>query len=100
MEGGLRRRDSEIIDATELGVGGADFGESSFFGFIGDGKFSEIRERWELAATTRLKEVVGKSWKIGLKCGLDDGGIGLISLNKDLGDIEMTAADSPDDLGK
>ena len=38
--------------------------------------------------------------KIGFDGGLNDGGIGLISLDENFGGIEMAASNTPDDLGK
>ena len=47
-----------------------------------------------------FEEIIGKSGKIGLNSGLDDGGVGLISLDENLGGIKMAAADATDNLSK
>ncbi len=81
-------------------MGGADFGKGSFFGFVGDGKFGNIREGWESALTTDFQEMIGKGGKVGLHGGLDDGGIGLICLDENFGGVEMATADTANYLGK
>lgn len=45
MKGGCGRGNFEIFESSELGIGVLDFGESGFFGFIGDREAGEVGER-------------------------------------------------------
>lgn len=82
------------------GVGLLDFGEGGFFGFIGDGEASEVGKGRELLLTAFSEEVAGKIGIIGTHGGLDDGVVGLVSLDDDIGDIKMSASDATNDLGE
>ncbi len=79
-------------------MGGADFLEGGFFGFVGDGEAGEVGERWEGAGATRFEEMFSKSGKIGSESGLNGGMVGLESLNNDFGVVEVSATDASDDL--
>ncbi len=45
MKGGCGRGNFEIFEGLKLGIGGLDFGEGGFFGFVGDGEAGEVGER-------------------------------------------------------
>lgn len=78
----------------------ADFGEGGFFGFVGDGEASEISEGRESLLAAFIEQILGKSGKIGFYGGLDNGVIGLISLDDNAGGIEMPASHTANNLGE
>ncbi len=45
MKGGCGRGNFEIFERLKVGIGGLDFGEGGFFGFISDGEAGEVGER-------------------------------------------------------
>ena len=47
-----------------------------------------------------LKEIVGKLAKIGGERGLNNGVVGLESLNNNVSGVEMPATNTTDDLGE
>ena len=76
----------------------ASFLNSGLFSFVGDDDFGEVGERREVLFFAFLDEIVVKA-EIVRVCGeADDGGSGLVSLNKNRGDVEMSATDATDDL--
>ena len=79
-------------------VGGADFGESGFFGLISDSEASKVGERWELLAAAFAEEVAGEGSIVGGESGADGGMVGLIGLDDDLGAVKVTAPNSAYDL--
>lgn len=81
-------------------MGLLDLSNGGFFGFVGDGEASEIGERRELLFLTLGEEVAGETGVVGLHGGLDDGVIGLISLDDNISYIKVAASDASDDLGK
>ena len=100
MEGGKGRGNLERGVLLEVGGGLLDFGDGGFFGFVGDREFGEVGIGWELAGLAVLEEILGEGRVVGGDGGLDDGVIGLVGLDDDIGDVEMTATDAPDDLSK
>ena len=90
--GGSRREFGEGL------VGGADFGESGFFGLISDSEASKVGERWELLAAAFAEEVAGEGSIVGGESGADGGMVGLIGLDDDLGAGKVTAPNSAYDL--
>lgn len=100
MEGGGGGRDFEIFVVLEGGVGGLDFFQGGFFGFVGDGETSEVGERGEVGFLAVFGEIFGKTREIGLQSSLEDGVIGLIGLDNNRGGVEVAATDATDDLGE
>lgn len=81
-------------------MGGLDFFQGVFFGFIGDGEASEVSERGEVGFLAVFGEIFGETGEIGLQSSLEDGVIGLIGLDNNRGGIEVTTTDTTDDLGE
>ncbi len=77
-----------------------DFGQGGFLGFIGNRKTREISVRRKFLLTTLGEEILGESMKISLQGSFNNGVVGLISLDDDMGCVEVTSADAPDDLGE
>lgn len=100
VEGGHGRRKRKLGVLAEEGVGLADFGKGSFFGFVSNGEAGEMREWREMLAAAFFEEIVGESREISSESGFDDRMIGLKSLEDDVGDVEMSAANAADDLSK
>lgn len=100
VKGGGRRRDFEIFEVLEHLMGGLDFGEGGFLGFIGDGEAGEVCERWEVGFLAVFGQVLGEFWKIRGEGGLEDGVVRLVGLDDDRGSVEVAATDAPDDLGE
>lgn len=100
MEGGGGGRDFEIFIVLEGGVGGLDFFQGGFFGFISDGEASEVGERREVGFLAVFGEIFGKTRKISFQSSLEDGVIGLIGLDNNRGGVEVAATDATDDLGE
>ena len=85
---------------AEMGVDFLDFLEGGAFGFVGDGDPSEMEIGREMLLTTLFEEVGGKLVVIGGEA-MDNGRVvGLVGLDDGFGGGEMTATDSPDDLGE
>ncbi len=100
VEGGGRRRDEEMGILGEFGVGLLDLGEGGALGLISDTEAGEVSIGRHLLGATLLKEIIGEIVEIGLDSGLDDGVVGLVSLDENLGFVEVTATDTTDDLSK
>lgn len=81
-------------------MGGLDFFQGGFFGFVGDGEAGKVGERGEVGFLAVFGEVFGKSGEIGFQSGLENWMVGLVSLDDNRGGIEVTAADATDDLGE
>lgn len=100
MKGRHGRRKRKLGVLAEESVNLADFGKGSFFGFVSDGEAGEMREWREMLAAAFFEEIVGEGRKIGGEGGFDDRMIGLKSLEDDVGDVEMSAANAANDLGE
>lgn len=100
VEGGSGRRDFEIFVFLEGGVGGLDFFQGGFFGFVGDGEASEVGERGEVGFLAVFGEIFGKTGEIGSQSSLEHGVIGLVGLDDNRGGVEVAATDATDDLGE
>lgn len=72
--------------------------QSGALGFVGDGEASEISERREKLFAALSEKIIGKSIKARSEGVVDDGVIGLVSLDDDVGGIEMAATNAPGDL--
>jgi len=100
MKGGSGRRDFEIFVVLKSSMGGLNFFQGGFFGFVGDGEASEVGERGEVGFLAVFGEIFGKTRKIGFQSSLEDGVIGLIGLDNNRGGVEVAATDATDDLGE
>lgn len=81
-------------------MGGLDFFQGSFFGFVGDGEAGEVSERGEVGFLAVFGEIFGESGKIGFQGGLENRVVGLVSLDDNRGSVEVAATDTADDLGE
>ncbi len=100
VEGGHWWGDGEGGVRGEVGVGGADFAESGALGLVGDAEAGEVGEGWHLLLAATFQKVIGEGGIVGADSGLDDGVVGLVRLNEDVGDIEMATTDATDNLGE
>ncbi len=57
-------------------------------------------EGWQLLLTAFFDEIIGEFGKIATQSSLNNGVIRLISLDDDIGDIEVAAPDASDDLSE
>ena len=65
MKGGGGGRDFEIFMFLERSVGGLDFFQGSFFGFIGDRETGEMEKRREVGFLTVFGEIFGELREVG-----------------------------------
>lgn len=100
VEGRGRRGDEKVRVLGEFGVGLLDLGEGGALGLVGDTEAGEISVGRHLLGATLLEEIIGESVEIGLDSGLDDGMVGLVSLDENLGFVEVTTTDTTDDLSE
>ncbi len=77
-----------------------DFLDGGFFGFVSNGEPGEVSVGRKLAGATFLEEIFGEGGIIGSKGGLDDGVVGLVGLDNDVGEVKVSATNAADNLGK
>ena len=73
--------------------------KDGLFGFESDGDFSEIGKGWEVFLAAFFDEVCVESGVIVVDGVLDNGMVGLESLNYSFGFLEVATADAAEDLG-
>ena len=76
----------------------ASFLDSSLFSFVSDDDFGKVGERREMLFFAFLDEIAVKAEIVGVCGEADDGGSGLVGLDKNGGGVEMPATDASDDL--
>ncbi len=81
MKGRGGRRNFEIVMFCKRIVGGLDFGEGGFFGFVGDREAGEVIEGGEMRFLAFFGQIFGEAVEIGFQGGLEDGVVGLVSLD-------------------
>lgn len=65
MKGGCGRGNFEIFEGLKLSIGGLDFGEGGFFGFVSDGETGEVGERRKVGFLAVFGQIFGEFREIG-----------------------------------